>query len=286
MVGERVGESKKVQRGLREREREREREKVGRMGEVAVPLPVVVSLGAAAGVAAAAMQQYSRAAMPSPVLASKTAALVAILVITVGVSSSINDSIVMNTGVIMAEATELNVDAMIGCAVAGLDGIAAISALQNYGHYCRHGVQHGVTNNMWGGIENLASGKATTGANTASELDSKDTRGVGNSENQSGPHGATRNDDIEGGDAGHRNDVLMERYRAAESLYMRSTHNQDGKGLEFLSEVVPVDSLDACCLRHQRCYNALSLLATTTSKAGAAHTTIMNALLHIHEPPI
>ena len=249
------------------------------MGEVAVPLPVVVSLGAAAGVAAAAMQRYSRAAMPAPKVASNAVALIAILVITMGVSSSINDSIVMNTGVIMAEATELNVDAMIGCAVDGLDGLAAISALQNYGHYCRHGV-HGDANSIWGGMDDLA-GKNTASASTTSAFGSNDTRGVGNAGNKNGTDGATRIDDIEGG-AGNRNDVLMERYRAAESLYMRSTHNQDSGGLQFLSEVVPVDSLDACCLRHQRCYNALSLLATTTSKAGATHKE--RFAHHIREP--
>ena len=190
------------------------------MREVAVPLSVVVSLGAAAGVAAAAMQRYSRAAMPAPELASKAAALVAILVITMGVSSSINDSIVMNTGVIMAEATELNVDAMIGCAVEGLDGLAAISALRDYGHYCRHGAHGIVVDSVWGGIEEVATGRANTSLSTASEVDWDKNGGSDNTGNQNGMERATGNDDGGGGSGGNRNDdELMERYRATESLY-------------------------------------------------------------------
>ena len=131
-----------------------------------------------------------------------------------------------------AAATDLSVDAMLACTVGGLNGFAVISALKSYGRYCRNGATHRDENaERQAQLEALASEYSIYGSATDSNYTGGD--GGASGGNAFGAH------------------LFDEVFHAG--------------GSPLDAKLPPLDPLDSCCQRHQRCYSSLSLLGNTDS---------------------
>lgn len=148
-----------------------------------------------------------------------------------------------------ARATNLNVDAMIACAVGGgLDSFAMISALQHYGRYCR----------------NINSVKdQRTHHDESSDAAEKEAR-LEALANQYSIFGSATDNNYTGSDVDFDTDGDV--IGNFDDTIFGDTFSTSDSALVVVGNP-PLDALDSCCLQHERCYSSLSLLASTQSNS-------------------